>query len=90
MNWKHWFYGLIAAFIGGGAGAVTSTVTASLIAPDKFNLGTQLHNFLLLAGVTFVVNGLLSAMAYLKQSPLPRKVWTDEERERALTASAGK
>jgi hypothetical protein len=66
-----WIYGLIAAFIGGGSSAVASTLTASFIAPDKFNVGAQLGNFLKLAGATFVVSGVFHAFSYLKQSPLP-------------------
>lgn len=67
-----WVYGIVAAFVGGGASAVTATVTASMIAPEKFNIHEQLGNFLTLAGFTFLVNGILSTAAYLKQSPLPK------------------
>jgi hypothetical protein len=66
-----WVYGLAAAFVQGGAAALAATMTASLIAPEKFNLGEQLRNFLSMAGVTFVVSGVLGAAGYLKQSPLP-------------------
>jgi hypothetical protein len=71
MNWKHWLHGLIAAFIGGGAAAVAATVGANLIAPQEFNLGAQIGNFIKLAGTSFLVNGILNAVFYLKQSPLP-------------------
>jgi hypothetical protein len=74
MTAKHWFYGLGAAFIGGGAAAVTASISAVVIAPDAFNLGNQLGNFFKLAGATFLISGFLQAMGYLKQSPLP----TDE------------
>jgi hypothetical protein len=80
MNLKpieKWSYGLGAAFIGGGAGAVTATVTASLIAPDQFNLSNQLSHFIELASVTFFVNGFLNAMNFLKQSPLPPELPDD-------------
>lgn len=66
-----WLYGLAAAFIGGGSSAVVATLTASFIAPDQFNVGAQLGNFLKLAGATFVVSGVFHAFSYLKQSPLP-------------------
>lgn len=68
---KSWFHGLSAAIIGGGAGAVTASPIAAMIAPDKFNLTTHIGNFFLLAGITFGVNGFMAAMFYLKQSPLP-------------------
>lgn len=65
-----WLYGLIAAFIGGGAGAVTSGISAAWIAPDTFNL-SKMHNMLLLMGASFVTTGLLNGAAYLHQQPLP-------------------
>jgi hypothetical protein len=76
LQWETWVYGLVAGFIGGGAQAVVATVTVTAIAPDKFNLGAQLHNFLILAAVTFTASGLLSAAAYLAKSPLPQIVTT--------------
>ena len=66
-----WLHGLIAAIIGGGASAVTGSVSASLIAPQQFNFGTELFHTLELMGVMFLFNGLLSMFAYLKQSPIP-------------------
>jgi hypothetical protein len=66
-----WLRGLVAAFIGGGASAVTSSITAAVIAPDKFNATTQLHSLLILMGTTFCASGAMSVMFYLKQAPLP-------------------
>jgi len=83
---QQWIHGLAAAAIGGGASAVTATVTASMLAPDKFNLAGQLHNFMELAVITFLMNGFLSAMAYLKQSPLP----PEPPPQQAMAAGAGK
>lgn len=76
LQWETWVYGLVAGFVGGGANAVVASVTVSAIAPDKFNFTTQLHNFLMLIGITFLASGLLSAMAYLAKSPLPPVVTT--------------
>lgn len=67
----HWIHGVLAAFIGGGAGAVSAGFTAAMIDPQKFNLNDQLGNFFKMVGITFVVSGTLTTMAYLKQSPLP-------------------
>ena len=61
-----WVRGLAAAFIGGGAGAVTATVSVVVIEPQ-----TSIHHLLILGATTFVMNGLLGIMFYLKQSPLP-------------------
>lgn len=68
-----WLYGLGAAAIGGGAAAVTSGLTSMGFAPDKFNLssGAGMLRLLGLIGANFLVSGLLNAMFYLRQSPLP-------------------
>jgi len=68
---RKWIHGLGAAAIGGGASAVTAGVTVSAIRPDSFNFAGQVWPTLELMGVLFVVNGIMSAFAYLKQSPLP-------------------
>lgn len=68
---RHWIHGLGAAFIGGGAGAITAAVAANLIKPDAFNLSGNLKSTLLLMGSCFIINGLLNSFSYLKQSPLP-------------------
>ncbi len=73
-----WLYGLGNAVIGGGAGAVTSTFTAAMIAPDKFNLGGEFGNTLKLILATFMINGMLNLFFYLKQSPLPSPVVTEQ------------
>lgn len=70
---KHWLHGLLAALIGGGASAVSAAIGPMLIAPQQFHLADEqgLHNILKTMLTGFVVSGLLSAFAYLKQSPLP-------------------
>lgn len=68
---RTWLHGLIAGFIGGGSSAVVSGVTVTAISPQNFNFSGQLVPTLELMGILFVFNGLLSAFAYLKQSPLP-------------------
>ena len=74
-------HGLVAAFIGGGAGTVTSSITAAALAPESFNLTNQVRPILLLMLITFSMNGLLSSMFYLKQSPVPD--WDGTERRGA-------
>jgi hypothetical protein len=71
LRWDKWLYGVGSGFVGGGAAAVVSSVTAAMLAPDQFGPAKQLVNFITMAGTTFVANGLLSALFYLKQSPLP-------------------
>jgi len=70
-NVQIWIHGIIAAFIGGGAGAVSAGFASAMVAPGQFNLGGGLAGLLELMGVTFLVSGALSTFAYLKQSPVP-------------------
>lgn len=81
---RHWLYGLLAAFIGGGAASVSAGLAAIGITPEQYNLAGGLRHTLSLMGVTFLVSGLVSASAFLKQSPLPREAWTEEERKEKL------
>lgn len=71
MDWEHWVYSLVAAFIGGGAGAVVTAGTAAILLPDKVNLGAGLHTFLAFVAVSFIAHGVITVMAYLQKSPLP-------------------
>lgn len=69
LNWFGWLYGLLAGFIGGGAGAIAAGVAVTIIDPQ--NLGPTTSKFWTLILVVFLSNGVLNAAAYLKQSPLP-------------------
>jgi hypothetical protein len=71
LNWEIWLRGLLAAFIGGGSGSVTSGLASMGIDPEHFNLGSGLRHTFALMGAVFLVNGALSVFLYLKQSPLP-------------------
>ncbi len=73
-RWKRplaWFRGLLAGFIGGGAGAVTSGFISVAQTPKEYNFHDGLQNLLIMIGGTFVVAGILNAFAYLQKSPLP-------------------
>ncbi len=72
LDWDNWLYGLIAAFIGGGASAVVAGITASGLAPNELKLGT-LKSFELI-GMVFLFKGIIVGCAFLAQSPLPKKV----------------
>jgi hypothetical protein len=63
MNWKSWLSGIWAAFIGGGA----SAITAMSIDPLTFNMQTGSAN----VGKIFLIAGILSVVHKLQQSPLP-------------------
>ncbi len=85
MDWKHWAYGLLAAVIGGFAGAVDSGIALIIMAPETFNIGPGLHKTLLTIAVLGLLTGIKFGVAYLKQSPLPRDPWTEEQRAAATT-----
>lgn len=70
LDWGNWLYSLVWAFIGGGAGAVTSGVVVSAFDPKDFNFQTGRFYGLVLA--VFTVNGVLSSLAFLHQQPLPK------------------
>lgn len=73
LKWETWVYGLVGAFIGGGASAVTGGFSAAIIAPDKFNVntGAGFGHIVEMMGACFLINGLLGMFLYLKQSPVP-------------------
>lgn len=68
LAWGGWLYGLFAAIIGGGAGAAGTGVAQVVVDPQH----SDIRHLLALMGTSFVVTGLLSAFAFLKQSPLPQ------------------
>lgn len=70
LDFLGWFYGLMAAIIGGGASSVTAAVSAGFIDPEKFNLTHPMATIKLMA-VVFLLNALMSMFLYLKQSPMP-------------------
>jgi hypothetical protein len=88
MRWKNpevWLRGLFATFIGGGAGAVSSTFIAVLKTPEQYNITNGLANLLYMVFGTFVVSGIVNACFYLQKSPLPDIM---DEEETALIRKA--
>ncbi len=77
LDWGNWLYGLVAGFIGGGAGAVVTGVTASMLVPDRLAIGSS--KFFVLIGVVFLAHGCISTMMYLQQHPLPNRITLVEE-----------
>ena len=66
-----WAYGLGAAFVGGGSSSVASGLAAMGLDKDHFNLTDGMGATLKLMTIAFLINGIISAFLYLKQSPLP-------------------
>lgn len=90
LNWGVWLIGLLAAVIQGGAGAVTAAIGASWVAPDKFNVGSGLHDIVVLMGVVFFVNAALGFFSYLAKHPTPE--WdgvSDRRGASGITQAAG-
>ena len=87
LDWSQWPYGLFAGFIGGGAGAVISGVTASLLAPDKLAAGST--KFFELIGIVFLAHGCISMFMYLQQNPLPKQITVTDESAATTTSTQG-
>lgn len=69
-TWRGWLHGLLAAIIGGTASAGLSYLT--LNGAHAAGADVPILNFKAL-GLILVSSGLVSAFAYLKQSPLPEE-----------------
>lgn len=69
-----WLKGLIGAGISGTAAAISSGISVSMIAPDKFNMQAGLNNLLKMVAVTALVSFITSITKYLAQKPLPEDV----------------
>lgn len=69
IDWTGWTRGLVAALIGGGAGAVTSGFGNIIVDPKDFNIYTG--KLWAVMGACFLINGVLSMMAYLHNKPIP-------------------
>ena len=82
LDWANWFYGLLSGFIGGGAGSIGAGVVGIATDPEHFNPQHGPHHLIVLMTYAFVFSGIITAAAYLKQSPLPqiREQWTEKRR----------
>ena len=69
LDFGDWLHGLIAAFVQGGAGAVTGGITVATMDPKDYFLGS--HKLYALMVAMFLVNGILGAMSFLRQKPVP-------------------
>lgn len=70
-DWGRWIKGLVGAAISGTSAAISSGVSVSLIAPEKFNLGDELGNMIKMLLVTAGVAFIVSVSKYLKEHPMP-------------------
>lgn len=70
LAWDDWLYGLVAAVVGGGSGAVASAAGLMVIDPKTFNLQKSGLLFKTVA-VIWAFNGVLQGLAFLRTRPLP-------------------
>ena len=66
-----WAAGLAAAFVSGGASAVTAGISVAVLDSEHFNAAGHLGNMLKLMVTIFLVNGLHRVFSYLSYKPLP-------------------
>ena len=69
LDWSAWLYGLVSAFVGGGAGAVTAGVSVNLVFDN-----VKAWQTLSVMGITFLVSGFYAGLSFLHQQPLPPAV----------------
>ena len=85
-KFKIWVHGLVAAFIGGAASAIGSGFASMVSDPAHFNLGAGLGPTFRLMGSAALISGMITAAAYLKQSPVPPS-WDGVDRRHRGTRS---
>jgi hypothetical protein len=73
FGWQIWIMGILAAGISGGANGVITGFTAMGIDSVHFNMQGEIHNTLMIAGVSAMMSSIIGVAAYLKQSPLPKE-----------------
>lgn len=69
LDWSDWIRGVLAAFIGGGATAVSGAFALALNDPKDFNL--QAGMFWSTIGTMFAISGVINLMMFLRTKPLP-------------------
>lgn len=84
MTPRMWLHGLVAAFIGGAATMLSSSLALMVMNPEQFNMGPQVWHTLRTVLVLGLISGAQTAAAYLKQSPL----WEDATTERRTVTDA--
>lgn len=72
LNIETWAYGLASVFISTAAGSIESGLALIVFDPEDFNLSTKLRKTIGIAVAVGLITGIKAALAYLKQSPLPK------------------
>lgn len=85
LDFGQWAYGLVAAFLGGGASAFAAGIANILNHPNESIWHVE---FWSTVGTTFVIAGMISMFAFMRNKPLPElKTVTNTT---AVTEQAGK
>lgn len=79
LDYGEWIRGALAAFVSGGAGAVTAGFVVGTKDPTHYNLGT--FDFYELVFAVFFASGLLGLMNFLRVKPIPDFKKREETRE---------
>lgn len=69
LDWSDWIRGIFAAFIGGGATAVSGAFALALNDPKDFN--TQTGMFWNTIITMFLISGVINLMMFLRTKPVP-------------------
>lgn len=69
LDWSDWIRGIFAAFIGGGATAVSGAFALVLNDPKDFNIQTGM--FWTTVTTMFVISGFINLMMFLRSKPVP-------------------
>lgn len=85
LDFGQWAYGLVAAFLGGGASAFAAGVANILNHPGESIWHIE---FWSTVGTTFVIAGLIAMFAFMRNKPLPDVKQVIKTVE--TTATAGK
>jgi len=70
VDWSTWVRGLLAAFIGGGAGAVSAAIampTVNILQGSQMDLPKFFWTVL----AVFIISAVIHVMAFLAKDPLP-------------------
>jgi len=68
---KRWLHGLMAAFVGGFASFIETSLILPAVAPESFNFGPNLFRTVFTIVLFGALAGAKLAFAYLAKSPTP-------------------
>lgn len=71
-DWAKWLKGLIGAGISGTAAAISSGISTTFVAPDKFNLQDGMSNLIKVIATTAIISFIVSISKYLTTNPMPK------------------